>query len=224
MSCNKYIDNFIANQNIENLTKMFCHHTKVTSNIIRDFDNPYSLDGWLEITEDDDDQNDDKKVDVRIIHSKLDKSSKSQNLAVVFIAKKVSVLYTTGRQVTPTCSSCSSVNCSCVRAWKGYCKKKEENDHNEQADNDDESPGDNDENVSVIAAHYLRKQYQYGHNNSSISFPLYSCPKQKLILEKKQAGSFSLPPVLIPTYDPLRVCKHNKFKEDDNYLKLCARY
>ena len=64
------------------------------------------------------------------------------------------------------------VNCICVRAWKGYCKKKEENDHNEQADYDDESPGDNDENVSVIAPHYLRKQYQYGHNNSSVSFPL----------------------------------------------------
>ena len=73
------------------------------------------------------------------------------------------------------------MNCSCVRAWKGYCKKKEQKDQNDQADNDDESPGDNDENVSVIAAHYLRKQYQYGHNNSSISFPLYSCPKQKII-------------------------------------------
>ena len=224
MSCNNNLDNVIANQNFENLAKMCCHHTKVATNVIRDFNNPYSLDGWLEITDDDDDENEEKKVDVKIIHSKVDRSAKTQNLAVVFIGKKVSVLYTTGRQVTPTCSSCSSVNCSCVRAWKGYLKKIEQSEQSEKGDEENEL-ADEDDNIPDKAAHYLRKQHFYGHNESSISFPLYSCPKQKLVLVEKQSGTFSLPQALIPKYDPHRVCKHdNKFMEDDNLLKLCARY
>ena len=220
------MDNLNTNQSSQNLTRMLCHHAKVGANIIRDFSNPFALDGWLELTEGEDGE-EEKKVQVDIIHTKVDKSTKSQHLAVVCIKNKISLLYTTGKQITPTCSSCSSVNCNCVRAWKSFCKEQEvkEHNHDKDVDGDNDDKGDKDD-IPSEPAHYLRKDDQYGYNETRIMFPLYSCPQQKRIIDQKQAGTFSLPPVLIPKYDPLKVCKlhKNKFKEDDDFLKLSAEY
>ena len=104
-TCNNHMDNLAADQSIENLKSMLCNHAKIASNIIRNFDNPVNLT--------DDDSND---LKVEIIHKKEDRSSKSQHLAVVFQKKKTSLLFTTGKQVTPTCTVCSSFKCQCIRA------------------------------------------------------------------------------------------------------------
>ena len=71
-----YLDNITTEQSPETIAKLLCHHAKVAANIIRDFTNPFTLDGWLELSEDDD-----ELAKVEVIHKKEDKTSKTQHLA-----------------------------------------------------------------------------------------------------------------------------------------------
>ena len=106
---------------------ILCIHSKVSANIIRDFENPSSLDDWLTLQPEDDEQT----VREDILHKKQDKSTHSQHLAVEFLEDKTSLLYTTGRQCSPTCSNCFSRKCRCFYEWQ---KKVTEKDKTEQTD------------------------------------------------------------------------------------------
>ena len=221
LSCTEHITSISSDQTMANIKSLLCHHAKVATNIIRDFSNPMTLDGWLNLEEEEDDEN----SVVAILHKKDGKTTKTQHLAVVFLSakNKTSLLFTTGKQVTPTCSSCSSVNCHCVRAWKRKLKK--ENDILEE-DKDEEHLAEEGDVQQDGESHYNMKDAHYSYNISDIKFPLHSCPKQKAVFEKKQNGTFTFPQFIIPTYDENRTCeKHNnKFREDDNIAKLGSRH
>ena len=204
LSCSEHLTSLSMNQTMANIRSLLCHHAKVATNIIRDFNNPMALDGWLHLEEDEDDED---NTTVALIHKKEGKSTKTQHLAVVFIKakNKTSLLFTTGKQVTPTCSSCSSVNCHCVRAWKRKLKK--ENDSLEE-DKDEEITDEENDAKQDEEAHYFMKDAHYSYNISKIKFPLHSCSGQKAILEKKQNGTFSFPKFIIPTYDEIEPVKN----------------
>ena len=168
LTCNDQLDYILREQDRNNLARLLCHHAKVAANIIRDFKNPVTLDGWLELSEDDDESS-----NVEIIHRKEEKATKTQHLAV-------SLLYTTGKQVTPTCSSCSSVSCQCVRSWKKHFKDASiEPVDDDLITNGLEGPDD----ALREDAHYLDTEAQYGHNDTKIKFPLPTCPNRKSVLE-----------------------------------------
>ena len=216
LTCNDQLSCITTEQDRNSIGRLLCHHAKVSANIIRDFKNPIALDGWLELSEDEDDTA--NSTNIEIIHKKEDRRSSTQHLAVVFFKRKVSLLYTTGKQVTPTCSSCSSVSCQCVRSWKK---------HLNDASVDEPIVNNIEETEEVMKgeAHYKDKEAQYGHNETHIKFPLPSCPDQKSVLEKIHDGTFGLPSSLIPIFDPLKVCRlhGNAFKENDDHMKVCAK-
>ena len=142
--------------------------------------------------------------------------------------KRLSLLYTTGRQTTPTCSSCTAVSCQCVRAWKREIENqtvKDRKEANNDEDNNDKESNDEENNLEEERkkAHYSEREQNYGKNRSPIVFPLYNCPNQKAVIDNKINGDFKLPDELIPEYDPEKVCdKHGfKFVEDDMAAK-CA--
>ena len=159
----------------------------------------------MELTEDDE-----ETTTVEIVHTKEDNSTRSQHLALVILKNKVSLLYTTGKQRTPTCSSCSSVFCQCVRAWKTKLTTAttqfniQENNRNNSLNDDslENVNNDIDDCPKEDEAHYNQKDTRYGYNETEITFPLYSCPYQKSLIERKQKGSFNLPEALIPKFDP----------------------
>ena len=72
--------------------------------LVRDFSNPYLCQDWLCLSED----FNEKGCKVDIIHRRTDTTTKSQELALVFIKEKISLIWTQGRQLTPNCSLCSS--------------------------------------------------------------------------------------------------------------------
>ena len=217
-TCNSNIDNLCTKQSQNNIMNEVCHHSKIAANIIRNFSNPVSLSGWLELSEDEEDGN-----KVEIIHTKQDKSTKTQHLAVAFVKKRVSILYTTGKQTTPTCSSCSGLSCQCVRAWQ-RCVDNQNKDSQRNNIEEVENNLDDEEVTSGEKAHYRKKEQKYGHNSSPIIFPLHSCPKQKTILDARNSGSFKLPEVLIPDYDPDKVCDNHgyRYKKEEMTAKCCA--
>ena len=85
LSCSEHLTSLSMNQTIANIRSLLCHHAKVATNIIRDFNNPMALDGWLNLEEDEDDED---NTTVALIHKKEGKSTKTQHLAVVFIKAK----------------------------------------------------------------------------------------------------------------------------------------
>ena len=76
-SCDGNLGALSTNQSQTNILKIVCHHSKVAANIIRNFDNPEALSGWLELSEDVEDED-----NVEVIHVKQDKSTKSHHLAL----------------------------------------------------------------------------------------------------------------------------------------------
>ena len=48
-----------------------------------------------------------------------------QLLCVVRLDNRTRLLYTRGRQTTPSCDSCSSRGCKCLRAYKKFLEGKE---------------------------------------------------------------------------------------------------
>ena len=40
------------------------------------------------------------------------------HLALIMTKSKTSLLYTTGRQCTPSCSMCTAQKCQCIRLWR----------------------------------------------------------------------------------------------------------
>ena len=48
-----------------------------------------------------------------------------QLLCVVRLDNRTRLLYTRGRQTTPSCDSCSSRGCKCLRAYKKFLEDKE---------------------------------------------------------------------------------------------------
>ena len=142
-------------QTYENIINILCIHSKVSAHIIRDFENPSSLDDWLTLQPEDDEQT----VRVDILHSKQDKSTQSQHLAVVFLEDKASLLYTTGRQCSPTCSNCFSRKCRCFFEWQKKLTEKDETKQtdSEQTDTEQSEPTvqTEDNNESSYPAHYL---------------------------------------------------------------------
>ena len=99
--------------------------------------------------------------------------------------------------MTPTCSSCSSVSCQCVRSWKKHFKDASiEPVDDDLITNGLEGPDD----ALREDAHYLDTEAQYGHNETKIKFPLPTCPIQKSVLDKQQNGTYGLPSVMIPKW------------------------
>ena len=230
-SCDEHVGILNEEQTMAHMASLLCHHSKVAANIIRDFSNPVALEGWLELAEGEEGEEEEGRDLVCILHRKKDKSAKSQHLAVVFINSKnrTSLLCTTGKQVTPTCSSCSSVGCHCVRAWKRKVKEEEEEiEEAEKAGAELESEDINENNEQQVdeEAHYRMRDAHYSYNLSDIQFPLHSCPQQKTILDKKKSGAFAFPPVILPKYDENRTCKkhQNKYRKDDHLAKIWSRY
>ena len=172
-----------------------CIHTKCASYIIKD---PTLMDGWLSLPEE---ENSDW---VKIIHEKEDRRTATQHLAVSFIKGKTSVLYTVGKQTTPTCSSCSSSMCQCIRLWR---KKKENESKSKNIEQSEDQTEDGAETENVQNHHYL-DNLQYGHNKSKIKFPLHRCPAQKSILDQRKTQSFIMPDELIPPLTEERCAKH----------------
>ena len=129
-------------QTYENIINILCIHYKVSAHIIRDFENSSSLDETVEI-----------------LHTKQDKSTQSQHLAVVFLEDKTSLLYTTGRQCSPTCSNCFSRKCRCFFEWQKKLTEKDETEQTdpEQTDTEQSEPTvqTEDNNESSYPAHYL---------------------------------------------------------------------
>ena len=75
--CNDCTQFLSHDQTHETLSRVICHHCKVASNIIRNFDNCWTLDGALSLAPDDDASD---RVD--IFHVKEGRSPKSQHLAL----------------------------------------------------------------------------------------------------------------------------------------------
>ena len=199
--CNDAIQSVCPNsQTHQSLSEHLCIHSKVCTNIIRDFENCWTLEGALTLTPDEEDD-----VRVEIFHKKLDKSCKSQHLALVFTKSKISILATTGRQTTPKCYSCTAPKCKCIRYWK----KKLEEDILDSNNDDEDTPTENN------SVHYLLQERTY-HNKKTIKFPLHTCEYQREILNQKNNGTFTLPEVLIPEYSDMNVCDHGNLYENSN--------
>ena len=118
--CNDSIDSIATKQTLEMLAEHICHHSRVAANLIRDFDCCWHLDGALQLFPDEEDD----KTRVEIFHVREGSSTSSQTLALVFRKDKISIIYSTGRQITPVCSSCTASKCVCLRLWKSELDKK----------------------------------------------------------------------------------------------------
>ena len=160
---------------------------------MRNFANPMSLNGWLSF--------EDETENCHIFLVKEDSSTHSQHLAIVKIKNKVNVLYTTGRQTTPTCSGCHSVNCQCLKIWK----KKLESESSKKGSDDQDDEKVNDEQT----VHYTDQDVRYGYNVSPILFPLNRCPNQRAILEARDTSQqINIPSEIHPSYEEKK-CQHN---------------
>ena len=70
------------------LSQHLCIHSRVSANLIRDFDTAWHLDGALNLS-----PYDDEKDRVEIFHSRENSSVRSQTLALVFRKQKISLIY-----------------------------------------------------------------------------------------------------------------------------------
>ena len=199
--CNDSVEFLSTNLSLELLSQHLCIHSRVSANLIRDFDTAWHLDGALNLS-----PYDDEKDRVEIFHCRENSSVRSQTLALVFRKQKISLIYSSGRQITPSCSSCTAKQCI-LWLWKF------ENDRHVASKND--SPI----NTNKEPVHYFLQESHY-HNNTPIVYPLQNCPHQREIIEAKEEGSFCLPYDIIPIYDDNNVCKEhgNRFIADDSGL------
>ena len=131
--CCSVIGNLSRNQKKSILTSQLCHHARVLTNIVRDYQNPFYLDNWLSIS--DDLENGCK---IEIIHKKENTSCSSHHLALAFDKNRIGILWTRGRMITPTCTLCSSKKCKHYHQW--ICKLEEEKgSKNNDNENDDDT-------------------------------------------------------------------------------------
>ena len=110
------------------------------------------LSNWLTLG---DDTCEDKEIRCEIFLRRENKSTTSQHLSCVIDNDKVFLIYTTGRQLTPSCSGCHSPNCHHIRIWRKKLdegKSQEKEVVNNDTDSDNRPP-----------AHYLDREIQYGH-------------------------------------------------------------
>ena len=103
-------------QNPGDLENIVCHHTKMANCLV----DPTFLIVGNEALED----------DIKIVLEKNGKGTKSQHLIAVYLEKNVTFLYTTGKQTTPRCSSCSCFNCKCYQFYKKTLKNRKSNENN----------------------------------------------------------------------------------------------
>ena len=209
VSCSSELDSLEKTQKITLIASRLCSHSKIISYIIKDYQAPIEVDDWLTLSEDRDESN----CKVEIIHKKLDTSTRSQHLAVVFLKDKPpSLLWTQGRLINPKCSSCEHPKCHCIRYFLKRITPEENiphssNDH-ENEDNDmDDKP----------KAHYMDREYgESGYNTKPITIPLNSCPIQASVIEN-QNSYFNLPSELYPQFDESFKCKHGNYFIEDLY-------
>ena len=152
--------------------------------LVRDFSNPYLCQDWLCLSED----FNEKGCKVDIIHRRTDTTTKSQELALVFIKEKISLIWTQGRQLTPNCSLCSSRKCVCVRLWNSKINPKEKDSPRDDLTNDN----DDDTEEVTDKIHYKNINNRYGYNKKTITIPLVDDPIQLRALETR-TESFSGP-------------------------------
>ena len=101
MKCCPLLESLNKEQSYENVKSKLCLHSRVCANIVRNFENPSSLDNWLSLAED---MIDNEKLE--IIHKKVDKSQNSQHLCITFDNSKIGILWTQGKMWIPACSLC----------------------------------------------------------------------------------------------------------------------
>ena len=80
-------------QDRNSIGRLLCHHAKVSANIIKDFKNPIELDGWLELSEDEDDTA--NSTNIEIIHKKEDTTSRKYETEVLIQGNSSKNLETT---------------------------------------------------------------------------------------------------------------------------------
>ena len=68
LTCNDQLSCITTEQDRNTIGRLLCHHAKVSANIIRDFKNPIALDGWLELSEDEDDTANSTNIKIRVKH------------------------------------------------------------------------------------------------------------------------------------------------------------
>ena len=206
-NCNDSIESISTKQTLEMLSEHICNHSRIAANLIRDFDCCWHLDGALQLSPDEVEKN---RVD--IFHIREGSSTSSQTLALVFRKDKMSIIYSTGRQITPVCSSCTATKCVCLRLWKLEMDKNVVSS-NTQSEDESKKPH-----------HYFLQDTSYP-NDSPIPYPLQSCSIQREIIKSKESGTFSLPSELIPTYDDQKRCRNHghPFISDDSGLALVSK-
>ena len=163
----------------------------------------------MHLSPDEDEEN--IKNRVEIFHTKEGDTTRSQTLALVFRKDTMSLLYTTGRQITPVCSSCTATKCTHLRMWKDESNKQVS-----------KSNSNADEITKPI--HYFLQETVY-HNDTPIIYPLQTCPIQSKIINEKENGMFTLPLDLIPVYDDQKVCQihGHRFISDESGLVLVSK-
>ena len=220
--CSPVLEKCSQEQSIESLKEMLCLHSKVAGSVVRNFKNPYYLDGWLSIGEYDEVEDDEIKCDIFLMKT-TPRSTKSQHLALVAHENKFNILYTVGRQDTPTCTGHFSAKCSCVRFHAAKIEKvTAQNVQSPVPEPEPEQPEEGAE--SAQNAHYLDQNEEFGYNKSDIFYPINKCPIQNHIL-KNRGDPIALPANLYPPYQEDEVCQHgNQYSEDlrlvSNWVKV----
>ena len=237
-ACQPEMMNCSEKQNYQQMCKVLCHHARVAGWVVRDFSNPYFMSNWLSLAEDDIEDENISTCDIFL--KKTCQSTKSQSLAVTKIKGKIHLLYTTGKQSSPTCTGHSS-DTKCHE--KRLFKSKTENVENEKqpsradhpsgenlpsADENDDSHTGRTNNVfgaptydeRVRAAHYDEVDMrEYGYNYTPIPFPFYTSEEQKTIIEERFNAPLTFPSDLIPELAEGEKCTHgNTFSEDIRLL------
>ena len=193
------------------LTSQLCHHSRILTNIVRDYKNPFYLDNWLSLTDEVE-----KGFKIEILLKKENTSCSSHHLAIAFDKKKIGIIWTQGRMITPSCSLCSSKKCKHYHQW--HRKIEEEKGTKKNDKNNDDNDDDNDK----PDPHYNNTDDEnYGFNRSEIHFPLLSEDKQKSAYEARTDGRYGLPDEIVPPYDPDIKCKHGRSYSQSS-LKLIS--
>ena len=206
-SCSKDVLDINKSQTKEKISSLICLHSKICGHIVRNFANPFFLDTWLTLNEEEDEE----IMNVHILLEKKDRTTKSQSLAVVKYKKRVSLLYTVGKMTTPACTFCSSACCQCVRLWRKKVKVSqpvpEPSEDQEATTDDKEEP-----------AHFNDGKFIDGFNRTKIEFPLKRNAQQKAMLDLRGDPAYTLPEALIPMSSG--TCPHGNEWSDS--LKLAA--
>ena len=235
-------------QNEHELNHKLCYHSKIVCTLIRDWKTKFNVSENIdEIKES---YITDAPNDAIILKEKIGSTTKTQWLVGVFNEKEVSILFTVGKQSTPTCTKCSSRKCTCFWLFKKHLKDIEEQTNN----NDTSIPTNtniesNESNINIEpnissqtttntqtntessveppqpSTHYKDPIGEiYGHNKKPIYFPFKRCPEQMKMSEEKESQSFTYPSILAPLYDKDRLCSHGfQYNEDDSLMGICAQ-